>query len=257
MTQPDIFDDSAPWAEWLPELRHLLSAYNSVSAHEEAFVDTDETPSKAMRSYLRMATYYPGRAFRATAEILDVLRYGLDEADVVSNLDSMPTIFPPPGRTREQCLEAMIPHLVAFTENGEQTEPAVPVSRWEWTEWLPNLADFFGGSFHQDADAVHPGVEDLYQAVEDAYLRDAKPYEVAAAAREIRELQALDLEEPALADAVAKLGSDWPPGKGRTFHQWLDHLAERFTAHLDATGYQPPPGRDPAYPAHDLRSQRT
>jgi len=40
-----------------------------------------------MRSYLRMATCYPGRAFRAAAEILDTLKRGLDDP-----LTSMPPV---------------------------------------------------------------------------------------------------------------------------------------------------------------------
>src|SRR2546421_1569302 len=131
MTQPDIFDEGAPWAERLPELRLVLEAYASVP-REERFTDTAGTPSKAMRSYLRMATYYPGRAFRATAEILTVLKQGLDAPDVASDLASMPPIIPPPGRTREDCLRLTAPHLVAFTERGERAEPAVPETRWEW-----------------------------------------------------------------------------------------------------------------------------
>ena len=43
MIQPDIFDDDAPWAEWLPELRVLLRAYNAVP-RAERFVDTEDAP---------------------------------------------------------------------------------------------------------------------------------------------------------------------------------------------------------------------
>ena len=74
--------------------------------------------------------------------------------------------------------------------------------------------------------------------------------------REIGELDTLELDEPALAVAFDMLACERLPA-GRTYQQWLDHLAERFTAHLDATGYQPPDGLDPAYPAHDIRARRT
>lgn len=246
MTQPDIFDEDAPWAEWLPELRHLLEAYASVP-RSERFTDTDETPSKAMRGYLRMATYYPGRAFRATHEILDVLKYGLDEADVASNLASMPPIIPPPGRTREDCLIAMLPHLAAFTENGETVEPSRPETRWEWRERLPNLANLFASYFHQDADQ---SLDDLL----DHYLATSQGWEAAAAVREIGELRALSPGDDDLADAVVELGSARRPPAGQPPGAWLDHIADRLSAGLDAAGYSPPEGRDPAYPAHDIRS---
>jgi hypothetical protein len=266
MTQPDIFDDEAPWAEWLPELRTLLEAYASVP-REERFTDTDEVPSKAMRTYLRMATYYPGRAYRATHEILDVLKYGLDEADVASNLASMPPIVPPPGRDREECLTAMLPHLAAFTEDHERAEPAFPETAWECRERLPNLAQLLGAYFHQDA-----GADD--EAILDGYVAHERDYRIAAAAREIRELRALgeDEEDPeaAVRRAVRLLGAGVLPGSGGLpgdgvpgdgvlpdagpVTAWLDRIAARLDAHLAEAGHEPPAGRDPAYPAHDIRS---
>ena len=246
MTQPDIFDDDAPWAEWLPELRLLLEAYASVP-REERFTDTDETPSRAMRGYLRMASYYPGRAFRATREILDVLKYGLDETDVASNLASMPPILAPAGRTREDCLIAMLPHLAAFTEDRERSEPAAPETRWEWRERLPNLAHLLGAYLHQDA-------EPPYEAELADYLAHTWDHQIAAAVRELGELREIRLGEDDLAAAFPMLGSAQLPPEGQTYAQWLDTIADRLATHLDAIGYQPPQGRDPAYPPHDKRA---
>ncbi|WP_405561279.1 contact-dependent growth inhibition system immunity protein [Streptomyces sp. NBC_01180] len=249
MTQPDIFDDDAPWAEWLPELRLLLFAYSSVN-YENAYTDTDEAPSKAMRSYLRMATYYPGRAFRVSREIMDVLHYGLDDVDVASNLASMPPMITPPGRTREECLIAMLPHLAAFTEGGEVAEPAIPETDWEWCERLPNLAGLLGGSFHRD-------IEDPYDVVLDEYVsagNDAADHETAAAAHEIAELLALCPDEDCVKSAVKDLGCDLRPLGGQTYTQWMEHIAERLNSHLREVNYLPPAGRNPAYPAHDKRA---
>jgi hypothetical protein len=245
MTQPNIFDDDAPWAEWLPELRMLLEAYAAVP-REERFTDTDETPSPAMRAYLRIATYYPGRAYRATHEILDVLKYGLDEADVADNLASMPPIVAPPGRTREDCLIAMLPHLAAFTEDRERAEPAVPETTWEYRERLPNLAHLLGSYFHQDA-------EPPYEAVVDDYLAHTWDHQVAAAAREARELLSLCGAEEETAEGVRMLGAAVLP-EPDAVRGWLDRLAGRLDAHLSAQGYRPHPTRDLAYPLHDLRS---
>ncbi|WP_328377201.1 contact-dependent growth inhibition system immunity protein [Streptomyces sp. NBC_00440] len=249
MTQPDIFDDDAPWAEWLPELRLILFAYSSVR-YENAYTDTDEAPSKAMRSYLRMATYYPGRAFRVSREILDVLKYGLDEADVASNLASMPPMITPPGRTREECLIAMLPHLAAFTEGGEVAEPAVPETNWEWRQRLPNLSSLLGGSFHRD-------IEDPYDVVLDEYANAGSSegdHETAAAAHEIAELLTICPDEDTVEAAVEALGCDLMPPEGQTYTQWMEHMAERLNNHLKEVNYQPPVGLNPAYPPHDKRA---
>ncbi len=218
MTQPDIFNDDAPWAERLPELRLLLEAYASVP-REERFTDTADTQSKAMRSYLRMATYYPGRAFRATAEILEVLKQGVDEPDVASHLASMPPIIPPVGRTREECLLFAVPHLVAFTEGGERPEPAAPETRWEWGERLSNLSILLG-YFHQDAGTEHPGADGSgspdYAAIMADYSATTWEYQAAAAVAEISELREMRLPEARLAEAMTALAAGLLPPSGRS-----------------------------------------
>ncbi|MBV9023381.1 MAG: hypothetical protein JO362_06220 [Streptomycetaceae bacterium] len=256
MTQPDIFDDDAPWAERLPELRLLLEAYASVP-RQERFTDTAERPSKAMRSYLRMATYYPGRAFRATAEILDMLKQGLDEPDVASHLASMPPIIPPTGRTREDCLRLTIPHLVAFTEGGEQAEPAVPETRWEWRERLPNLSTLLG-YFHQDASDVHPGADGSgypdYEAIIADYFATTWEYQAAAAVAEISELLQMHLPEDRLTEAMTALGAGLLPPPGLSREGWLSEMATYLTRRLTEADYQRPEGPNPAYPPHDKRA---
>jgi hypothetical protein len=248
MTQPDIFSENVPWAEWLPELRVLLRAYNAVP-RAERFVDTEDTPSPAMRSYLRMATYFPGRASRATADILNVLRHGLDDERVQRDVPKMCPITPPPGRTVEDCLAAMVPHLVAFTNGGEQAEPATPETIWEWRERFPNLSAMFLGWFHQDA----PGSED--EALR-SYAEHEPAHEVAAAARELAGLRELCGEnEELLGTAVVALGTEQLPADGQPFALWLDDVALRLALQLDVRGYERPAGGpDPAYPLHDVRS---
>ncbi|MBS2531999.1 hypothetical protein KGQ20_04380 [Catenulispora sp. NF23] len=255
MTQPDIFDDDAPWAEWLPELRMILFAYNSVL--DERFSDTPEVPSKAMRSYLRMATYYPGRAFRATAEILEVLKRGLDSPEVAAELATMPKMGVPQGRTREDCLKMMIPHLVAFTESGEHVEPAVPETRWEWRQRLPNLSELLGGSYHQGAmDYLFPGVEDgrYDEAVLADYYGSGPDPQTAAVVAEIGELLEMGLDEEALEAAVTAMGSDYGPPPELSRESWLVMVAQYLSRRLQADGYQPPEGLNPAYPPHDKRA---
>jgi hypothetical protein len=255
MTQPDIFDDNAPWAEWLPELRLILFAYASVD-RAERFTDTAEAPSKAMRSYLRIATFYPGRAFRASAEILEVLKRGLDSPDVAAELASMPPMIVPEGRSREECLMMMVPHLVAFTDAGERAVPAVPETRWEWRERLPNLASLFGGLFHQDAADFYPGPDgglDYDAAIAD-YCATTRGYEAAAAVSEIGELLEMGLDDHALAAAVTALGSDYLPPSELSYENWLSATARYLKQRLEADGYQPVAPPNPAYPAHDKRA---
>lgn len=255
MTQPDIFDDDAAWAERLPELRLLLNAYSSVP-REERFTDSPESPSKVMRSYLRMATFYPGRAFRATAEILEVLKHGLDDPDIMSDMATMPHILPPDGRTREDCLRMMIPHLVAFTESGEKVVVGVPETSWEWRERMPNLSGLLGGYFHQDVSYIHPsrsdGVDD--EAILEDYFTHAWGYEVAAAVFEINELLAMSSDQDFLRTAMKNLGLEVVPPRGLSHGEWLTAIARDLQQRLDADGYEPPTPPNPAYPAHDKRA---
>jgi CdiI immunity protein len=255
MTQPDIFDDDAPWAELLPELRLLLRAYSSVP-HPDWLIDTPDSPSKAMLSYLRMATFYPGRAFRATAEILYVLKHGLDDPRVASELSSMSPILVPDGIPREDRLRMMIPHLVAFTERGETAEAGHPETSWEWQELLPNLSSLLGAYFHQDISYVYPtrdgSVDD--EVILADYFTTHWPYEVAATVSEISELLAMGSDEDFLAMATTELGSEVIPPQGLSHKEWLSAIARYLQQRLDEVDYQPSPPPNPAYPPHDKRA---
>lgn len=254
MTQPDIFDDDAPWAELLPELRLLLEAYSSVSYQER--IDTPDSPSKAMRSYLRMATYYPGRAYRATAEILYVLKHGLDDPDVMSHMDSMASIFVPDGKTREDCLRMMIPHLVAFTETGEQAVVGTPETPWEWRERLPNLNNLLGAYYHQDVSYEYPDLNrsEFEEAALASYFDHHSHDEVAATVFEINELLAMGSDEKFLDMATTKLGVGVMPPRESSHEEWLTAIARDLQQRLDAVDFQPAPPPNPAYPAHDKRA---
>jgi hypothetical protein len=255
MSQPDIFDDDAPWAEWLPELRVLFAAYNPMLL-DERYTDTPDTPSRGMRSYLRIATYYQGRAWRAAAEIHTVLEYGLDDPDVVEALASMASTRVPEGRTLEDCLKMMVPHLVAFTEAGERTEPGIPESSWEWRQLLPNLQNLLGGYFHQDSGAEYPptdGSPDNDAAVAD-YFATNWDDEAAAVVSEIDELLAMGFEDQPLMAITRALGCGLLPPRGLSQAAWLSAISSQLRQSLDAAGYQPPPGANPAYPPHDKRA---
>lgn len=254
MTQPDIFDDDAPWAELLPELRLLLQAYSSVSYQDR--IDAPDSPSKAMLSYLRMATFYPGRAWRATAEILYVLKHGLDDPDMTANLDSMMPIFVPEGKTREDCLRMMVPHLVAFTEAGEQAVVGTPETSWEWRERLPNLNTLLGAYYHQDVSYEYPGLSraEFEQAALADYFGHPSHDEVAATVSEIKELLAMGSGEEFLDMATVELGVGLIPPDGLSHEEWLTAIARDLQQRLDAVDFRPAPPPNPAYPAHDKRA---
>ncbi|MBS2551798.1 hypothetical protein KGQ19_33525 [Catenulispora sp. NL8] len=163
----------------------------------------------------------------------------------------------PQGRTREDCLTMMVPHLVAFTESGEQTEPAVPETKWEWRERLPNLSSLLGGYYHQSAtDYLFPDVEDdRYDEVVLAdYYGSGPDPRAAAVVAEIGELLEMGLDEEALEAAVSALGSWYGPPQGLSRKSWLMAAAQHLSRRLPADGYQPPEGLNPAYPPHDKRA---
>ncbi|MEU1627005.1 contact-dependent growth inhibition system immunity protein [Streptomyces sp. NPDC020096] len=245
MTQPNIF---APDAEWLPELRHLLQAYRSVPVPaEECFVDSEEAPSRGMRSYLRVAVYYPGRAFRAAREIADVVHLGINHYDVAACLATMPPIIPPRGKVRVDCLLAMIPYLAEFENGGYREEPAPPDTAWECRERYPNLGMLLAAHFSQD--------DSLERTARlDAYFEHNPDFRIAAALRELEEAREICPTEAELKNATSGLGMDAPPPDGQPYTEWLDHLAHCLAARLESVSYERPHGLNPAYPAHDIRT---
>jgi hypothetical protein len=203
-----------------------------------------------------MATFYPGRAFRVTAEILDTLKRGLDDPKVMSDMATMAPIIAPDGRSREDCLRMMIPHLVAFTEGGEQAVVGIPETSWEWRERLPNLSAFLGSYYYQDVGLDYPGVnrDSLDEVVLKDYFDHKWGYEVAAAVSEIGELLSMGTDEDFLKSATSELGLEIVPPRGLPHAEWLSAIARDLQHRLDAADYEPPTPPNPAYPAHDKRA---
>ncbi|WP_146088271.1 hypothetical protein [Actinacidiphila yanglinensis] len=247
MTQPDIF---GPGTEWLPELRTLLEAYRSVPVPaEECFVDTEDTPSRGMSSYLRVAVYYPLRCFRATREIMEVVHLGVEHWDVSAAFARMPPLIPPRGRIRVECLMMMVPYLAAFENEGYRVAPAPPDTHWEWRERFPNLQRLLSRGGLDPASAV----PDRNAGAPSAPLED---FRIAAARRELDEVRGLwpaGATEAEWAAAVHGLRASGLPD-GTSVPEWLAQLDADAAAHLDAAGYRLPAAPDPAYPAHDIRA---
>jgi hypothetical protein len=179
----------------------------------------------------------------------------LDSPEVAAELKTMAPMGVPEDRTREDCLTMMIPHLVAFTEGGEQAEPAVPETDWEWRERLPNLSSLVGSYYFQGAtDYLFPDADDYDAAVlADFYVNDSGP-RAAAVVSEISELLQMELDEEALDAAIAAMGSDYGPTPEQPTSYWLSEVARQFSRRLEEDDYQPPAGLNPAYPPHDKRA---
>jgi hypothetical protein len=193
---------------------------------------------------------------RATAEILDTLKRGLEDPQVVSDMATMPRMNVPDGRTREDCLRMMVPHLVAFTEAGEQAVASVPETSWEWRERLPNLSNLLGGYYHQDVGYVYPGLkrDSLDEVVLADYFATNPHDEVAAAVFEINELLAMGSDENFFKMAATELGLELIPPSGLSYERWLSTVTQDLRRRLEEVDYRPPPPPNPAYPAHDKRA---
>ncbi|MEY9930435.1 hypothetical protein ABH926_005080 [Catenulispora sp. GP43] len=150
----------------------------------------------------------------------------------------------------------MIPHLVAFTEGGEQAVVGTPETSWEWRERLPNLSNLLGGYYHQDVGFECPGLnrDSLDEAVLADYFATNPHDEAAATAFEINELLAMGTAEGFLEMAASTLGVGAIPPSGLSHEQWLSAIAREVRQRLDAVDHQPSPPPNPAYPAHDKRA---
>ncbi|MFJ4920278.1 hypothetical protein [Streptomyces sp. NPDC088725] len=244
MTQQDIFGADA---EWLPELRQLLQAYRSVPVPaDECFVDSEDAPSRGMRSYLRVAVYYPARPFRATREIAEIIHLGINHWDVRACLATMPPIIPPRGKVRIDCLLGMIPYLAAFENEGYREVPIPPDSSWEWRERFPNLSQLVSRATWRSPAPSEAVVLDRLEEMSD--------HRIAAARRELDELRGIMPETSDWAEAIEGLGAVTPiPGDLAPSH-WLARLDDWAEGYLKANGYRPSNMLNAAYPAHDLRA---
>lgn len=251
MRQPDILGE-AMWEEWLPELRWLLKYYNR---DPDNYSDTVHAPSVVMRGYLRNSVFFPGRAWRAMQEIEQLLDPPEDTDEVfysewVQHYVNM--IKPPDGRTWQECLRAMIPHLQSFTESGEAPLSGGPESKVEWNERLPNIKDMFGSYFY-----VYASEEEEYESHDDMlddYLEHRTADEAAAVVRETMELLKWSFSEDDLSKILILVfgAEDRPPESNI---DWLHHIVDRFTRHLYSIGYRREPGSlSAAYPSRDVRS---
>ncbi|WP_330331068.1 hypothetical protein OHS33_15945 [Streptomyces sp. NBC_00536] len=111
------------------ELRQLLRSHE-VSGY--TFDDTEDRSGVALSAYLREAAIHPARAAEAAAEIDDLLATGLFNGEMADDVDLLPHIHPPQGRTVEQCLAVIGGHLRQFLAAPTAPSPSPPQTAWEW-----------------------------------------------------------------------------------------------------------------------------
>ncbi|WP_327296319.1 hypothetical protein [Streptomyces sp. NBC_01197] len=200
-----------------------------------------------MRSYLRVAVYYPARPFRATREIAEIIHLGINHWDVSTCLATMPPIIPPRGRIRVDCLLAMIPYLAAFENEGYREAPIPPDSSWEWRERFPNLSILVSHAARQYLSTPNEAISPLL-------FKEISDHRIAAGRRELDELRGIWPAARDWDEATVGLGmTSAPPGQ-LSPASWLAHLDTSAERHLEATGYKPANTLHAAYPAHDLRA---
>jgi hypothetical protein len=198
-----------------------------------------------MRSYLRMAVYYPGRCVRVVREIGEVLKVGVTYWPASDFFGHAPPMIPPKGRTRPDCLLAMVPYLGEFENSGYREAPAAPDSAWEWREHYPNLCRVLVECARADGDMGRG-------------LVAAEPYRVAAARRELAELRETWVgvgggggADGWAAEAARVTGLGASPARDAGWFGALDAAAREFVA---ASGWTRAPGQpDPAYAVNDVR----
>lgn len=129
------------------ELRELLRSYAETGY---AFDYTEDHRGAALSAYLRLAAFDPARAAEAAAEIDDLLAVGLFNDEIADDVDLLPHINPPRGKTVESCLAVIGRHLRQFLAEPETPSQSPPQTTWEWRERFPELSHLLGAYFHQD-----------------------------------------------------------------------------------------------------------
>ncbi|WP_241518452.1 contact-dependent growth inhibition system immunity protein [Streptomyces sp. CB03238] len=209
------------------ELRRLLRSYE-VTGY--AFDDSAASPGAALSAYLRQAERQPSRAAAAAREIDDLLAVGLVNDEIADDVDLLPHIDPPAGRSVEECLRVIRGHLQRLMPAGEEItgRPGPrPETSWEWRERFPELAHLLGAYFHQDFDAEYAS----HRAAVDDYLSGVSPDDPRAVTAEIEDFLALNPDDAALRQSARITGLGVGPPAGVPLRRWLADLADIVAHH--------------------------
>lgn len=222
MTQPKDFMEED---ERFPELHDLLNAYAFAG---NTFTDTAEEPGPALQAYVRQAVRKPGLLDKVIAEIDDLVQVGLFNDEIADDVDVLPHVDPPEGRTVEQCLALVRDHLDRIRNGGAYRRSALPQTDWEWRKQFPELRHLLAAHFHQDFSRFYASHKEAL----DDYLGANPAEDIAEAAREIGSL--LDLiESDSDFDRATRLLGLWVyPPDGVSLRQWLTDIQNILTHRL-------------------------
>lgn len=201
------------------ELRQLLRSYE-VTGY--TFDDTEDRSGVALSAYLRQAALDPARAAEALAEIDALLEIGLFDDEIADDVDLLPHIHPPHGKTVESCLSLIGEHLRRFLTDPITPSQSPPQTAWEWKERFPELSHLLGAYFHQDFSLEYSS----HREALDDYTSDASEGDLRKVADEIREFLILNESDPLLKKSAATLGLSILPPQGVRLRQWLSDVRE-------------------------------
>ncbi|MFF3430699.1 contact-dependent growth inhibition system immunity protein [Streptomyces sp. NPDC002602] len=201
------------------ELRRLLCSYE-VTGY--VFDDTEGRSGAALSAYLRQAAIDPACAAEAAAEIEDLLETGLFNDAIADDVDLLPHIRPPRGKTVEGCLAVIGGHLRQFLAEPVAPSQTSPQTAWEWKERFPELSHLLGAYFHQDFSLEYSS----HQEALDDYMSDISESDLRQLADEIHEFLSLNASDQLLKKSAVTLGLSILPPKGVRLRQWLADVRE-------------------------------
>jgi hypothetical protein len=204
-------------ADWMASVGQVLRIAQAYAG--EAADDEPGRPSRALEGYLRCVRRsgddsLPGIAASQIHDLLDADWNEPDVVDVVGHL-FLPT--PDDGRSRRDWLGVVAELLEARAEGQPAPPDAPPVTAFEWRTSYPDLAQVIGGSFHNDALAIHGS----YDAALAEDLASRTPFQLARAIGQLEEIIAGDLDEATLRRGIHALGAGLLPPGGITHREWL------------------------------------
>ncbi|WP_122619044.1 contact-dependent growth inhibition system immunity protein [Streptomyces sp. Tu 4128] len=206
------------------EVQDLLAAY---AAQDYTFSDSPEAPGPALSAYLRIASEDPRRAATAVQQLDELLQAGLGSSEIADDVELLPKIVPPSGRSVEDCLRIIRGHLLRQIENPAPAVQSLPTGKWEYRARFPELNQFLGGYFHQDFFEEYTS----YSAAVDDYLTGASVSERDQLVRDISDLLSLATTDRELKQATSILGMDVSLPSGTGIRPWLRNVQNAVSRH--------------------------
>ncbi|MGV9567855.1 contact-dependent growth inhibition system immunity protein [Streptomyces sp. NPDC003480] len=223
----DIPDDYLLKDARFPELQELLDSYASAGW---TFTDTPEEAGPALQAYVRYAVNIPGLLDGVISEIDDLLQVGLFSDEIADDVDLLPHINPPAGRSVEECLALIRNHLDRVRDGGPYEESALPQTDWEWNKRFYELGQLLGAYFHQYFSQEYESHKDAL----DDYLSCNPSEAQLQAARDIGRLLSLVQDDSELNRVTKILGLWVYPPEGLSLRQWLTEMQDTIKDHLRA-----------------------